>query len=179
MALRVKVSMTVPKKLLKNIHFQTAIAQAQRKYTEPDLMKLFGQTIDGWENRPAFGSKQVVNSSQISMSVYPKGVFGGANKAYKVYNLVNFGAPPHKITPRKRSGFLQFQTGYKAATIPGELFSHRPSRFGKHLRAKMLNHPGFEARSFDMLIAEEYKSTFYADMDKAMRDVVGDFENYS
>lgn len=160
------VKVTVPKGLLKDVNVASAIAQAQRKYTAPDVLKMFYGTTDGWAHRPNFSSKQVVNTRRVSMTVGLLGTFGGSNKSYNIYKLVNAGSPRHKI-PRGR-GFVRYQKGYISATIPGQLFSHTPRRFGEFVSRSQFEHPGFEGRAFDAQIAKEYENTFQEDMQDAI-----------
>ena len=171
--MKITANAIIPKNGLKDIHIATAIAQAQRNLTAPDVLKLFNDTIEGWSHRPNFSSKQTVNTRRISMKVGLIGTFGGSNKAYNIYNLVNSGSPPHLITPRRRrGGFLRFQKGYIAATIPGQLMSHAPKRFGEWWSAGAVDHPGFPGRNFPDAIIEEYQSTFFEDMQNAINEAV-------
>jgi hypothetical protein len=170
--MRIQIKMIMPKKLFKDVNVISAVAKAQREYTEPDLMKMFHETVEGWEHRPNFDSKQVVNTKRISMSV---GLFGANNKSQNIYKLVNAGSPRHPISGKR--GFLRFQSGYRSATIPGQLFSHRASRFGDWWGAAKVDHPGFAARNFDMEIAGQYKSTFYKDMQAAIDEATKGYQD--
>jgi len=91
----------------------------------------------------------------------------------EIYALVNAGSPPHPIYPRK-GGFLRFKPGYRPATTPGQLRSRRAYRSGKYVIARSISdpeHPGFEARNFDELVAKEYDPQFVKDMQEAVNSV--------
>jgi hypothetical protein len=166
MGLRVSIRVTVPKEVISQIGFQEAIARAQREKTAPELKRLFAKTVEGWENKPYWNQDQKVSSARISMAVSA----GGPNADQ--YALVNNGASPHAIWPRSRNGFLRFQPGYQSATRPHILSSRSKQRFGGFVSARMVNHPGFEAREFDQAVADEYAPYFEQDMQDAIADWV-------
>lgn len=159
--MRIRMSVIVPKERFSDRKFVDAIMDKMRTKTIPDLKKIFGDTVEGWEHAPAFNSKQWHNTDEIGSAVFAD----GANA--DIYALVSKGAPPHTITP-KNGGFLRFQPGYKAATSPGSLKSTSPQRFGGFVRAKGVSHPGHEARNFPQTIKREYEREFAKDMQDAM-----------
>lgn len=169
----IRISVHVSGKDLKDVNFQSIIARKQRNTTAPELIKLFSGTVDGWENKPNFGYKQIINSSRVGVTVGPQGSFGGSNRAYNIYNLVSRGSPAHPIPkqPFKRK-WLHFRTGYVSSTRPGDLISNRKSYSGSWVMARQVNHLGFEAREFDKHIAEEYNPKFVSDMQEAINEAV-------
>lgn len=156
---------TVSGNRLSSQRFVDAILEKMRTNTIPDLKDLFGQTVEGWKNKPGFSSKQWSNPTQIGSEVF---VDGGS--AGDIYSLVSKGAPRHMIMP-KSGGFLRFQPGYKASTSPGFLKSGPSSRSGSFVKARKVDHPGFEARDFPSTIKKEYGNTFAKDMQDAMNSV--------
>lgn len=118
--------------------------------------------MDGWENAPDFSATVYDSTNSIICHVFPSGN-GTAN-----YELVNNGAPPHTITPRRR-GMLRFQTGYRASTSPRVISSRANARFGNVISTPVVHHPGFEARAFDETIALDYYDTFAEDMQDAIK----------
>lgn len=146
--------------------FIKRIEDAMRTKTGPELKSLFQETVEGWEEKPTFAEYHTRTPSSISTRVSTiYGLFGGAD----IYALVSKGSPPHTIQPR-RGGLLRFQSGYVAATHPGIIGSQRKHRFGDYVQAMSVNHPGFEGREFNKMIAELYAPDFRRDMQEAMKD---------
>lgn len=162
MAFRIRMSVKVPKSLYDTNAALAAMKQTAHSKTIPDLQKMFRGTTEGWSEPPSFQGRTVIFSRSIRVVVEPKGP-GTTN-----YIRVSKGTRPHTITARKRYGLLRFQSGYRSATRPGSLISHRPSRFGSFVTAFGVDHPGIKARDFDKLIAEEYQPTFERDMQEAI-----------
>lgn len=158
---RIRINVIVPQHKFSDRAFVEAIKDKMRTKTIPDLKRIFGDTVEGWEHAPAFNSKQWDNSNEIGSSVFAD----GSNA--DIYALVSLGSPPHTITP-KNGGFLRFQPGYRAATSPGSLRSTAPQRFGGFVRSKGVSHPGHEARNFPQSIKREYEREFAQDMQDAM-----------
>jgi hypothetical protein len=159
----ISIKVSIPKEIVNVEKVRQAIIDAQNRKTKPALVQLFGQTVDGWKNRPEFRSRRVDTSSQLGIRVYP----AGANADQ--YVLVNEGARPHIIRPR-RARMLRFQPGYRAGTRPRSLHSSAFARSGQFVTAQMVHHPGFEAREFTQTIADEHESDFKSDMEQAIKD---------
>jgi hypothetical protein len=69
----------------------------------------------------------------------------------RTYELVEFGARPHPIVPR-RARYLRFRWAgrgsYRAKSRPGSLQSYSGGATGPMQRRKRVYHPGFEGRHF-------------------------------
>lgn len=165
MAVSITVTVTTPKRKFGNKKWLDELARVQRQTSVPRLKKLFQKTVFGWSNKPDFGWTQIRTSDTMSIKMYPQGQYAD------IWNLVNAGAPPHVITPKKQGGFLRFKSGYRPATIPGQLQSRRAYRSGDTVKAYLVNHPGFVARDFPSLIADEYENPFMGDMQQAINTV--------
>lgn len=157
----ISVKVSLPKTKFANKKWLDEIARVQRQTSVPRLKKLFVQTTFGWSKKPEFGWVQRRSSDEMSITMYPQGQHAD------IWELVNAGSPSHAIYPKK-GGFLRFRPGYRAATRPGSLQSRRAYRSGKFVGAGKVNHPGFEARKFTELIAEEYTNPFVSDMQDAL-----------
>lgn len=156
----VKISVTVPKEMFKVQAWRNRVMQVQSSKTKPELQKMFRATVAGWKNKPRFYGRKDVAVYHIGMIVHPASERNG-----EIYALVNAGAPPHPILPKK--GFLRFRPGYSASTSPKILSSRANQRFGGYVSSRGITnppHPGFEAREFDVTIAEQYADTFAKDM---------------
>lgn len=161
MGISVSIKVTLPKTKFATKKWLEEIAREQRKSAEGKLKHIFERTVYGWSKKPTFGWTQTRTSDEMSIMMYPKGPYAD------IWNLVSSGSPPHTIT-QKQGGLLRFRPGYRSATRPGQLMSRRAYRSGPYVTAKSVAHPGFEARSFPELIAEEYRATFTDDMQNAI-----------
>lgn len=138
------------------------IASVQRRESVRQLRALFNKTVYGWSTKPRMGYVQTKSANEIVLRVYPVG------EGSDIWNLLNAGSPPHPIYPRRPGGILRFRTGYRAATVPGQLQSRRKYRSGPTVTRPYVNHPGFEPRRFTELIAEEYANQYAIDMQAAV-----------
>lgn len=163
--MKIQMRVTVNGNRLSSKKFVDAILEKMRTNTIPDLKDLFGQTTEGWKDKPSFSSRQWNNPSEIGSEVFVDGGHAG-----DIYSLVSKGSPKHNIPlSPKIGGFLRFQPGYKASTTPGFLKSGPSSRSGDFVQARQIApHPGFEARDFPATIKKEYGNTFAKDMQDAM-----------
>lgn len=144
-----------------------SIANVMKSKSAPTLKKYFRETVYGWSaaKKPSFRQKLTRGHQSISMLVYTDS---------EIYALVNRGAPPHPIYPRK-GRFLSFKPGYRPSTTPGQLRSRRAYRSGKLVVARAIanpDHPGFEPRDFDKQIAKEYEPQFIEDIQDAVDGVI-------
>lgn len=163
MALRVSIQLTVPKEILNPQSVINEITRVQKSKTAPDVQKLFRKTVVGWKNPPTFSYRQGTRRDSIWVTIYT--AFG---RNAEQYALVNVGAKPHEIHPINPGGWLRFQRGYHPSTRPRVLSSRAYMRYGPYSSARMVHHPGFEAREFDQAIADEYTDTFQDDMQDAV-----------
>lgn len=163
----IQIVVTVPDKILDSREIMEEIRHVMETKTRRDIKNLFEKTTEGWSNQmnPKSGFGEVVfqsrdhfGSSEMSVTVYTRS---------QKYILVNAGARSHTIAPR-RAKMLRFQTGYRSATSPRRIGSMSPARFGRFISARMVNHPGFEARDFDEAIAEHYAPVFERDIQDAI-----------
>lgn len=140
------------------------IARVQRRTSVPRLRKLFQKTVFGWSKKTDFGWVQKRSAGEMSITMYPQGIHAD------IWELVNAGSPRHRI-PKHGTTYMKFRPGYRSATTPGRLQSRRAYRSGKPRVAYVVNHPGFEARKFDELIAQEYENPFINDMQDAINTI--------
>jgi len=164
MSAQIQIKVTVPEIVLNSATVRDAIMRKMQKKTAPDLQRMFRGTVNGWQDKPDFLQQFRNSPSEVSTTVRP----GLNSSGGKTYVIVNNGAEPHRITPR-RGGMLRFQPGYRAGTRPRVLNSRSYSRFGSFISAQAVNHPGFEAREFDQEIADQYADTFVDDMNDAIK----------
>lgn len=78
-----------------------------------------------------------------------------------IYGYVVKGTRPHAIYPR-RAQFLRFRGGYRAKTRIGVIGSRAGGAFGATVYSRGVQHPGTQARKFDMVIAERRRKNLQA-----------------
>lgn len=159
----IDIKITIPKEVFNDQDWRRRVIHVQDQKTGPELQKLFRKTVEGWQTKPRFYKRKHITTYQIGIIAH-----AAKDKEGEIYALVNNGAKPHIIRPRRR-GFLRFQTGYRAASRPRFIGGGRKSRFGAFISTPMVRHPGFEAREFDSTIAEFYAPTFVKDMQETFR----------
>lgn len=96
-----------------------------------------------WKHKVKFTIRKTKRQGRLGITITTKD---------KIFNYVNKGTEPHVITPVK-SSMLAFKSGYNAKTRPGWIGSQQGGPFGGTVFAKQVNHPGTEARKFDVAIA--------------------------
>lgn len=158
MPVSVQITVTVPELAINSSIIRNSIEQMMKRKTRPQMSRLFNQTTVGWSRPPKFYESGHNWTSEVAVRVYTRS---------SVYAYVNNGTPAHYITPR-RGGVLRFQAGYIAGTRPRVLSSRKPSRFGDMIKTNRVQHPGIEARNFDVEVAEQIYPDFIQDMQEAI-----------
>jgi len=163
MSLAIHFSLTLPKDgTFRNKKWKEEILRAMKYKSEPELKKLFNQTVFGWSTKPRAKFDHVWEGDRAVIDMY------AAGEGADTWNLVSSGSPHHRIPPKNFGGLLWFRPGYKAATKPGQLQSGRAYRSGKYVNAfEIPDHPGFEARKFPELIEREFERKFINQMQDA------------
>jgi len=143
-----------------------AIEQALKDKIAPVLIKSHNLVVADWKNKPEFDTRIAVRPDKISMTVFPSGPNAG------IYEIVDQGSPPHVIRPVKAK-LLVFRTGYKSKTLakPARTVSGGGKATGDVVRAKLVHHPGSEAREFSEVIAKDIQPQFKTLIDNTFRTV--------
>lgn len=142
------------------------IEKALDSDVKPALIKSHELVVADWKNKPKFQTRKVIRPDKITMTVFPAG------DNADIYTYVDQGTKPHIIKP-VRAKLLRFKTGYKAKTLPN------PARTvagggvatGPEVRAKLVHHPGSEAREFSKTIAGDIEPGFKRTIDNAFKRV--------
>lgn len=162
---QVEIRFFAPDILLRPESIRQAIEHAQDRKTGPKMRALFKKTVEGWKNKPYFFQRKHITPRQIGIVAH------SGRQNVDQYFLVNEGAAPHYIRPR-RARRLRFQPGYRPSTRPHILSSRPMARFGDPVTASVVRHPGFEARKFDEAVAKAHAPDFRRDMQQAIHDGV-------
>ncbi len=143
-----------------------ALEQALKDKVAPALVKSHNLVVADWKNKPEFQTRISVRPDKISMTVFPSGPNAG------IYEIVDQGSPPHIIKP-VRAKLLVFRTGYKSKTLarPARTVSGGGKATGDVVFAKLVHHPGSEAREFSKVIAKDIEPQFKTLIDTTFRKV--------
>lgn len=123
-----------------------------------NMLRDYEKTTRTWEHEVDF--KGVVNDKPAEISVE-------VSTQDKIYGYVDKGTKPH-IIRAKRSPRLFFKSRYRSKTTPRVINSHRGGSSGKTVVAKVVHHPGTEAREFTHTIQAKYQPKLKKEMDKAI-----------
>lgn len=158
----VKLRVFVPKTVFDDARAVRNIQHVMTSKTGPELRKEFEKTIKSWDDRPNFQMEHYFGVRVLWVKVYTYST---------VYRLVNAGARPHEIRPRK-ARLLRFQSQFKPKSRPRLIGSFAGGKSGDYVSARSVHHPGFEAREFDQEISEQYQDTFRKDIQDAISDAL-------
>lgn len=116
----------------------------------------FEATVKNWDHKPTFEVQY--SSEEITVGTDDD-----------IYALVDAGSPSHTISP-VRAKRLKFQNKYKAKSTPGVIGSKRGGKSGEIVTAKVVRHPGFQARKFLDAIAKKNNVKFFQGGDAAVAE---------
>jgi len=143
--------------------FQVAIETAQSE-TARETVNRFKDTVKTWDDKPDFRFRKTSGPPRMRWEVFA---------LHEVYYYVNEGTPPHPITPRFPGGTLAFPSFYGAKSRPGFMGSLPGGPSGPTVFAKFVEHPGIEARRFDLAVAahmqRKYKENAARAIEKTAR----------
>lgn len=125
-----------------------------------DAISLFEDTTRTWKNRPNFYMRKLRGSRSVGTKS-------------KIYQFVDKGTRAHVIKPKRAGGVLRFRAGgFKAKTTPGRLQSNKGVPARNWTSAKIVRHPGTEARGFSEEIQKRMQKQIASDMRKAMKGLL-------
>lgn len=140
---------------------------------KPALIKSHNLVVADWKNRPEFKTRKYIRADYISMTVYP----AGNPKAVEIYGYVDQGTEPHLIAP-VRAPLLIFKTGYQPKTLarPARTVPGGGKATGPTVAAKLVHHPGSEAREFSATIARDLQPGFKDTIENTFRQIARQLE---
>ncbi len=143
-----------------------ALEQDLKEKVVPVLVKSHNLVVANWKNKPEFQTRIAVRPDKISVTVFPAGPNAG------IYEIVDQGSPPHIIRPVKAK-MLVFRTGYKSKTLakPARTVAGGGKATGDVVFAKLVHHPGSEAREFSKVIAKDIEPQFKTLIETTFRKV--------
>lgn len=135
---------------------------------KPALVKSHEVIVADWEHQPGFAARKYVRPDSIAVSVYPTG------ENADIWEFVDKGTRPH-IIAAKNAPRLVFPKGpYISKTLakPARTVAGG-GRFVDNTKvfAKVVHHPGTEAREFTKVIAEDISPEFKRVVENAFRRV--------
>jgi hypothetical protein len=142
------------------------LEQAMDREVKPALVKSHNLVVADWKNKPVFKARKFINAERIMVTVFPTG------PAAEIYGYVDQGTESHLIAA-KNVPLLSFRTGYKSKTLarPARTVSGGGVSTGPRVFAKVVHHPGSEAREFSKTIAEDIEPDFKRIIDNTFKRV--------
>lgn len=106
--------------------------------------------VRDWKNRPSFMIIMTVQTDYLCVELIPSGpyrhIFTYIDKGTGRYGSKG---KAYEIKPKKKEGFLKFQTGYSAFTKPIAQYNvGTGKKFGPWVSVKSVIHPGIKPRYF-------------------------------
>jgi hypothetical protein len=158
-ALQIKV---IKPARFKDEAFKAAI-QAAAKEVADEMVLDFRETTRPWKHKVKFEEVIAVDPNVEILVGTDDEVFG----------FVNNGTKPHAIFPRKAKA-LAFQWGgkgsYRPKTKPKVIGSTPGGPSGPKVALPYVQHPGTDAREFDVTIEKKWKPRFKRLMEAAMSE---------
>lgn len=144
------------------------LSAALDKQVKPALIKSHNLVVADWKNKPEFRTRKTITAVSIKMIVFP----AGDPDAVAIYGYVDQGTKPHLIVP-VHAPLLKFRTGYQPKTLarPARTVSGGGKATGPWVSAKLVHHPGSEARKFSETIARDLLSDFQKVIDNTFRQI--------
>lgn len=142
------------------------LSAALDNQVKPLLIKSHNLVVADWKNKPEFQTRKYVKVDSIGMTVFPTG------EAKEIYTYVDQGTKPHLIVP-VHAKLLKFNTGYLPKTLPNpaRTVSGGGKATGPQVFAKVVHHPGSEAREFSKTIAGDIQPDFNRIIDNTFRAI--------
>lgn len=120
--------------------------------------RAFKSTTKTWKRQPKFYSRRQVGETVSFV----------AGTDDLVYKWVNDGTKPHIIRPKKAK-LLRFRSEYSAKTSPKVIGSRPGGSYGPFVVAKMVKHPGTEARDFVKEIRKKEQARFIKELNTSFQ----------
>lgn len=140
---------------------------------KPALIKSHELIVANWKNQPKFQTRKYIKADSIGMTVFPIG------EAAEIYTYVDQGTKPHLITP-VHAKLLRFKTGYLPKTLPNParvvIQPQGGQATGPEVFAKVVHHPGSEARNFSDAIARDIEPDFKRTIENTFRAIARKLE---
>lgn len=162
MAIKIGFKAIVPKKPLWTGDVTAVLRGAVDKARKP-IEEDLNAVTETWNHKVKFKVRWNTAGNNIEMTITTND---------KVFIYVNDGTRPHVIQPRTARR-LVFQSGYTAKSTVGSLRSRRGGKSGPTVYAKLVHHPGNEARKFDELVAKKHKNLLQKEVDAAIKKAIG------
>lgn len=151
----------------KEAEFRRVLRNAMRRAAR-ELRKDFEKTTATWKHKPVFKEHTHLTERVPSPAI-------SVDTDDEVYRYVTKGTRPHPIwagiyTGKSDKKVLAFPSTFSPKTQPGVIGSGPGASGGPTVFRPYVQHPGTEAREFDVVIKEKWEKKFRDLMHKAMRE---------
>jgi len=155
MAVNMKFKAIVPPKMNPDL-YKLEMLKALDREIQIDK-RMLQKTTTTWKSKPVFKTESKVTNKQAEARAWTED---------DRWNWTDQGTKPHYIVAR-RAKYLTFATGGKPKTRVRTLGSGRGSRGKNWRRAKVVKHPGTEARLWSQEVVKRRRAYFLRDMGNA------------
>lgn len=136
--------------------------QLELRATAGELNNNATNVVRDWKHRPAFMLIMTTEKDYLAVEVVPTGpyrhIFAYIDKGTGRYGKRG---KAYEIKPKKKDGFLKFQTGYSAFTKPIAQYNvGTGKKFGPWVSVKSVIHPGIKPRHFLKTQGEQLQPPF-------------------
>jgi len=171
---RATIEVIIPPKF--NYPAMTAVLKDEGAEIVKGMKHDYQKTVKTWKTQPEFRPRRWAMGGRRGMPRKFKVSVGPVKgrKATRIFNYVDQGTKPHKITPKKKGGVLVFMWGgpgsYRAKSRVRKLRAYKGGITGAKLHfRKFVKHPGSKAREFTQVIEKKWQRVAPKRFDKAMR----------
>jgi len=150
------MKLILPKKLIADpAKLSRALTNAMNGVAK-DIQIDFKVTTQTWKHKPDF---PITSPAEYTRRVATDD---------EIYGYVNDGTRPHVILPKKPGGRLRFNTPFTSKTLPSQIMSRPGSTGANTIFSRGVQHPGTEARTFDVAIKAKWDKEFGVIMQRAV-----------
>lgn len=147
----------------------SAISSALRHEVKSLLVGEFNKRITGWKFKPVFVGRYTRPGQNFELDVHPT----GSVQAIRQYRWVTGGTRPH-TEPLRGNTYMSFRETYHSHTKPAGVYgrSSGGTYSGDRIVAHVVEHPGIDAREFEVEIAEDKIDDVVDIVEKAISEVL-------
>lgn len=157
-----KIIPIAPKRLMKDVRKQQQVIDRALKNAATAARVDFRVTTQTWNHQPDFKIENTSSGNSISYDVKTDD---------KIYGYVNFGTRPHVIRPKRAKVLHWIGGNYRAKTVPKQIRSRKGGNDNTIVFAKFVQHPGNEAREFDITIRDKWQD----ELPKLIQSAIDEF----
>jgi len=158
----------LPKTQMK-ARFDLVLSELEKEIKGPineEVKNIFNEIVANWSVKPSFAGMKIVEPDKVGIKVYAKG------PGKQRFDWVWMGTRPHTIEA-KGDKPLRFRhsSGWVPKTTAGDppTYGQASSDTGPWVAKWQVEHPGIEARRFDLYVKGKYQQRFRQRLNNALK----------